>query len=67
MFCNEEGFITPKECVTFIRSTTSTYENIIKPDDPRIYDLFKNYGLSNPGKLTEEEFLKFYTDRAVVK
>jgi Ca2+-binding EF-hand superfamily protein len=67
MFCNEDGFITEKECVNFIKSTTNTYEANIRPDDNRIKTLFTEFSISNPGYLTEEEFLNFYTVRAQAK
>ena len=63
-FCNDEGVMTPLECATFIKATTNTVENYIPPHDNRIVMFFKEYSLETFGKLTEDEFLKFYTDKA---
>jgi hypothetical protein len=67
MFCNEEGFITPVECVTFIKSTTNTLESLIDVNDNRIVGLLKEYGKTKFGCLNEEEFLRFYTEKAFQK
>jgi len=64
MFSNEEGVMTPLECAKFIKATTNTYEKVIEPNDSRITTFFRDYCLANYGKLSEEEFLKFYEDKA---
>jgi hypothetical protein len=66
-FSNEEGVMTPKECSQFIKATTNTIEQVIEPHDSRIVNFFKDYALETFGKLTEDEFMKFYTDKANTK
>ena len=66
-FCNQDGFMTHKECSEFIRATTNTFEQVILPTDSRIVNFFRDYSLTNYGFLTEEEFLNFYTDKAANK
>lgn len=56
--------MTPKECARFIKATTNTVEQFIEPTDSRITIFFRDYSLTNYGKLTEDEFLNFYTSRA---
>lgn len=52
--------MTPKECADFIKTTTNNIDDFISMNDRRIVDFFSTYALSNPGLLTEEEFLEFY-------
>ena len=66
-FSDQEGYMTPKECSDFIKATTNTIEPVINPTDSRISNFFKDYSLAVYGKLTEEEFLRFYTDKAQSK
>lgn len=66
-FSNAEGFMTPKECSDFIKATTNTIEPAINPMDSRITNFMKDYSQAFQGKLTEEEFLRFYTDKAQTK
>jgi hypothetical protein len=66
-FSDQEGYMTPKECSDFIKATTNTIEPTIAPTDSRISNFFKDYSLAVFGKLTEEEFLQFYTDKAQSK
>ena len=66
-FSNEEGVMTPIECSVFIKATTNTIEHSIPGNDSRIVTFYKDYSLQSFGKLTEDEFLKFYTDKAISK
>jgi hypothetical protein len=64
-FCTEDGFMTPESCVEFIKS--STQDQSVSPTDSRIVRLFNEYDRDIDGKLTREEFLDFYKDRAIAK
>ena len=66
-FQNEEGFMTAKECGKFIKATTNTVESYIDPSDNRILIFLKEYSIKNYGMLSEEEFIKFYTDKSNTK
>jgi hypothetical protein len=59
--------MTPIECSVFIKATTNTIEHSIPGNDSRIVTFYKDYSLQSFGKLTEDEFLKFYTDKAISK
>ena len=64
-FSNEEGVMTPETCVNFIRDSTN--DVTVSMTDNRIVALFNNYDQDIDGKLTKEEFLTFYKDRAMSK
>lgn len=62
-FSNEEGFMTPETCVAFIKN--STQDHTVTHTDSRIVRLFNEYDKDIDGKITLEDFMDFYKDRAV--
>jgi len=59
---SNDGFMTPETCTDFIRNSTSDPTVLIT--DPRVVRLFNEYDRDIDGKITQEEFLDFYRDRA---
>lgn len=54
---SKEGFMTPENCVDFIKSCTA---DNCKVTDSRIQNLFNNYDRDRDGRVTQDEFTEFY-------
>lgn len=64
---SEDGFMTPLTCTEFIKFTTGSPNLSVLPGDERINVLFNKYDLDKDGKLSIDDFFKFYNDACVAK
>jgi Ca2+-binding EF-hand superfamily protein len=60
---SDEGFMTQDTCVDFIKNSTN--DPNVNTQDQRVTRLFTEYDKDKDGKLSKEEFLEFYRERAV--
>lgn len=59
---SHDGYMTPDSCVDFIRNSTN--DQTVTTSDSRIVRLFNEYDDNLEGRLSKEQFLRFYKDRA---
>lgn len=63
-FSNEEGFMLPQHCVSFIKFTTGSPDTVILATDTRVGDFFKNWDSDADGRISLEDFLSFYREKS---
>ena len=60
---SEDGLMSPKNCVDFIKSTTN--DSSATESDRRVVKLFEEFSKEQEGYLTLNEFLNFYRETAI--
>jgi len=63
-FSNEEGFMLPQHCVSFIKFTTGSPDTVILSTDARVGEFFKNWDSDADGRISLEDFLSFYREKS---
>jgi hypothetical protein len=64
---SEDGFMLPQHCVEFIKFTTGSANMKIEMNDERVALFYQNYDPDADGKITLEDFLKFYKDKSIAR